>query len=97
MAAARSIARTLTGQATPIELKAAPVIVKTPSYPLALIPAPAALTTTGVWRTTELVGHTICRFHDSSGVMLGFGVAPHEASVRQALLAELGSSLNAAA
>jgi rubredoxin---NAD+ reductase len=97
MTAARSIARTLTGQATPIELKAAPVIVKTPSYPLALIPAPAALNASGVWRTAEFGGRMICRFHDSNGVLLGFGVAPHDASVRQALLAELGSSLDAAA
>jgi rubredoxin---NAD+ reductase len=97
MAAARSIARTLTGQATRIELKAAPVIVKTPSYPLALLPAPAALNATGIWRTAEADGRTICRFHDSSGVLLGFGVAPHDAGVRQTLLAELGTSLDVAA
>lgn len=97
MTAARAIARTLAGQVTPIELKAAPVIVKTPSYPLALMPAPVALAASGTWRATEHSGRTICRFHDDSGTLAGFGVAPHDASVRQQLLAELGSRLTEAA
>ncbi len=97
MTAARAIARTLAGQATPIELKAAPVIVKTPSYPLALMPAPMAPSASGTWRATEHEGRTICRFHDGSGMLAGFGVAPHDAGVRQQLLAELGTRLIEAA
>lgn len=97
MTAARAIARTLAGQATPIELKAAPVIVKTPSYPLALMPAPMALSASGTWRAIEHGGRTICRFHDGSGMLVGFGVAPHDASVRQQLLVELGTRLTEAA
>ena len=97
MTAARAIARTLAGQATPIELKAAPVIVKTPSYPLALMPIPMALSASGTWRAAEHDGRTICRFHDGNGMLVGFGVAPHDASVRQQLLAELGTRLIEAA
>lgn len=89
MTAARAIARTLADQPTPIDLKPAPVIVKTPSFPLALLPAPAPAT--GIWREIENDGRTICRYYDGTGVMTGFGVAPQEASVRQGLLTELGT------
>jgi rubredoxin-NAD+ reductase len=90
MTAARAIARTLAGQATPIELKQTPVIVKTPCYPLALIPPPAQSAGSGTWHEEMENERTICRFYDAQGVMSGFGVAPQEASVRQLLMAELG-------
>ena len=93
MTAARAIARTLTGQITTIDLKPAPVIVKTPSYPLALVPPPLQAIAAGCWQDETDTQRTICRFHDEQGVMVGFGVAPQEAGVRQALLAELGSAL----
>ncbi len=93
MTAARAIARTLTGQTTTIDLKPAPVIVKTPSYPLALVPPPLQAIAAGCWQDETDAQRTICRFHDEQGVMVGFGVAPQEASVRQALLAELGAAL----
>jgi rubredoxin-NAD+ reductase len=89
MAAARAIARTLHGEPSTIDLKPAPVIVKTPCYPLALIAPPAG--SAGAWRDTEDGVRTICRFYDADGVMAGFGVAPQEAALRQGLLAELGS------
>ncbi len=90
MAAARAIARTLTGQPTPIEFKPAPVIVKTPCYPLALVPPPLHAIGTGCWHAETENHRTICRFYDAQGVMTGFGVAPQEAAVRQLLLAGLG-------
>jgi rubredoxin-NAD+ reductase len=91
MTAARAIARTLSGQVTHIDLKPAPVIVKTPSYPLALMPPPMSATATGKWMV-EIIGYrTICRFFDAEGVMAGFGVSHQEAGVRSALMAELGT------
>ena len=93
MTAARAIARTLTGQITTIDLKPAPVIVKTPSYPLALVPPPLQAIAAGCWQDETDAQRTICRFHDEQGVMIGFGVAPQEAGVRQALLTELGAAL----
>jgi rubredoxin-NAD+ reductase len=90
MTAARAIARTLAGQRTYIELKPAPVIVKTPCYPLALIPPPLQMIDTGTWHEETDNGRTICRFYDAQGVMTGFGVTPQEAGVRQLLMAGLG-------
>ncbi|MDQ9169956.1 FAD-dependent oxidoreductase [Oxalobacteraceae bacterium R-40] len=94
MTAARAIARTLTGQVTQIDLQPAPVLVKTPSCPLALIPPPVALAKTGHWETQIQIenGRIISRYYDAQGIMRGFGVTPHDAAVRQALLNELGST-----
>lgn len=91
MSAARAIAKTLTGDHTPIDLKESPVIVKTPSYPLALVPPPRHTIEGGRWETEQDGERTICRFIDARGVMVGFGVAPQETKVRQALLAALGT------
>jgi rubredoxin-NAD+ reductase len=91
MTAARAIARTLTGQVTAIDLKPAPVIVKTPCFPLALVPPPLHAIASGQWHAERNEQRTICRFYDGEGVMVGFGVAPQEAGVRQTLMAALGS------
>lgn len=92
MTAARAIARTLSGEPTDIELKPSPVIVKTLSFPLAVMPPPAAPKTDGVWHETQYGERIVCRYYNGEGTMVGFGVAPQEANIRQALLAELGSS-----
>ncbi|HEY0844027.1 MAG TPA: FAD-dependent oxidoreductase [Noviherbaspirillum sp.] len=89
MIAARAIARTLAGDATPIELRPSPVIVKTPSFPMALLPPPAA-NRQGTWQETQYSEHIVCRYHDQAGTLVGFGVAPQDAVIRQSLIAELG-------
>jgi len=91
LSAARAIAKTLNGEDTEIDLKHSPVIVKTPSYPLALVPPPQHAVAAGHWETEVDGGTTICRFFDVHGVMLGFGMAPQEAKARQALMAALGT------
>jgi rubredoxin-NAD+ reductase len=90
MTAARAIARTLSGAATPIALNPAPVIVKTPCYPLALVQPPMHALANGAWRDSKQGDALVSRFHDQHGVMLGFGVAPQQAVIRQQLLDELG-------
>lgn len=92
MSAARAIARTISGEPTVIDLKPSPVIVKTLSFPMALMPPPATSTTDGSWHETQYGARIICRYYDGTGTMVGFGVAPQEATIRQSLLAELGSS-----
>lgn len=92
MNAARAIARALTGQPTAIDLKAAPVIVKTPCYPLALVPPPPHAVATGAWEAEVNGTHTICRFYDAQNILIGFGVAPQESSVRNQLMASLGTA-----
>jgi rubredoxin---NAD+ reductase len=92
MTAARAVARTLSGESTDIELKPSPVIVKTLSFPMALMPPPATPKTDGAWHETQYGERIVCRYYNGEGTMVGFGVAPQEANIRQALLAELGST-----
>ena len=96
MTAARAIARTLTGTPTTIDIKDAPVIVKTPSFPIALVPPPLQAQAGGAWQDEEIDGRTICRFYDAAGIMAGFCVAPQDAAIRSALMAGLGSPAAAA-
>ena len=97
MNAARAIARTLTGTPTAIDLKPSAVIVKTPSYPLALVPPAQKSLAQGSWHAVHDDKRTICRFYDADGVLAGFGMSHHDAAGRQALLAELGKTGDAAA
>lgn len=91
MAAARAIARNLAGEHATIDLKDAPVIVKTPCYPLALVPPPLHAVTDGNWHAERNETRTVCRFYDAQGVMVGFGVSHQDAAVRAELLAALGA------
>ena len=97
MTAARAIARTLTGTPTSIELKDSPVIVKTPSYPIALVPPPVHALATGRWEDEQTDARTTCRFYDAGGLMVGFCVAPQDAASRASLLGALGSPATTAA
>lgn len=90
MTAARAIARTLSGTATMITQNPAPIIVKTPCFPLALVPPPMHVLGTGEWRHSKNGETAVSRFYDQDGIMLGFGVAPQQAAIRQQLLDMLG-------
>jgi rubredoxin-NAD+ reductase len=97
LVAGRAIAKTLTGEKTEIDLKASPVLIKTPSFPVALIPPPPHAVGTGSWQSEHVGPRSITRFYDEHGVMLGFGVSPHDNAIRQELLASLGKTAEAAA
>lgn len=98
MTAGRAIAKTLTDENTVIDLKPSPVLIKTPSYPLALIPPAPHMVATGNWQdeVTE-TGRCICRFYDAAGKLAGFGVSPHDNAIRQELLGGLGQPASTAA
>lgn len=91
MAAGRAIARTLAGEELAIEHKATAVIIKTPSYPLAVLPP--AHQAQGEWRDEVDGARTISRFVSPAQVVLGFGLAPQEAGLRNSLLAQVGKTL----
>ena len=87
MAAGRALAKTLSGTPTPIDMKPAPVIVKTPSYPIALVaPAPQLK---GEWQCEPRESGVVCRFVDEAGRLAGFAMARQDAATRSALMAEL--------
>lgn len=89
LTAARALARSLTSQITPIDLHPAAVIVKTPSYPIALVAPPAQLAQLGRWQHTQSAASIISKFYDAQDRLQGFALAPPESKLRTALLAEL--------
>ncbi|CAN5886848.1 FAD-dependent oxidoreductase [soil metagenome] len=91
MTAARAIARSLTGEITQIELKPAPVIVKTPSCPIALVAPALHLAAQGRWQHEHLGSPSISRFYAADGSLKGFAIAPQDAKLRTALLAEMSA------
>jgi rubredoxin-NAD+ reductase len=90
LAAARALAATLAGTPTRIALKPEAIIVKTPSCKLALLPPPVG--TRGAWHSETSAERTVARFVDEAGLVRGFGLSQHTPALRQALLAELGTS-----
>ena len=90
MTAARAIAQSLSGNPCTIDLKPSAVLVKTPSYPIALVPVPQAAQQQGNWKTEQQSNVTISRFFDGEQILRGFAVAPQENKLRNALLAALG-------
>ena len=87
MAAGRALAKTLTGSPTLIDTKPAPVIVKTPSLPIALVaPVPGLA---GEWQTEQQGAHQVSRFFTTGQKMAGFVLAPQEATLRQGLMTQL--------
>jgi rubredoxin-NAD+ reductase len=89
MTAARAIARSLAGEITAIQLKPAPVLVKTPSCPIALIAPAPQLAALGRWEHEQIDAIKISRFYNSENQMKGFAVAPQDTKLRSALLTEM--------
>lgn len=90
LAAARAIAATLAGTPTAIDLKAEPVVVKTPSYKLALLPPPQDAQ--GRWHDHPDGERTVARFIDHAGVVRGFGLSHPTPALRTSLLAAIGQA-----
>ena len=64
------------------------MIVKTPSYRLALAPPPAGIA--GRWEHETDDERTVARFVDGDGVLRGFGMSSPAPALRQKLLGALG-------
>ena len=82
MQAARALAKTLTGTATPVVYPAMPVVVKTPAMPVVVCPPPAL---PGSWKLQQDVSGIEARFEDESGKLLGFALVGAATARKQAL------------
>jgi rubredoxin-NAD+ reductase len=82
MHAARALAQTLGGTATPLQYPAMPVVVKTPALPLVVCPPPALA---GSWKLQPEAGGLEARFEDDSGKLLGFALSGSAVARKQAL------------
>ncbi len=91
MQAARALAPTLLGQATPLTYPAMPVMVKTPALPT--IVSPPAKGAEGKWTTTPVEGGLEARFESADGKLLGFALMGAATAQRGALTKELPAIL----
>lgn len=89
MSAAKAMAKTIGGERSKIEWPHAAIMVKTPSYPLALRPPePGAV---GQWEQSEQEGPLVWRFI-SEGRMRGYALASRDAGERKRLEAQLAAA-----
>ena len=82
MQAARALAKTLTGTATPVVYPAMPVVVKTPALPVVVCPPPAL---PGIWKLKQDASGIEAWFEDESGKLLGFALVGAATAHKQAL------------
>ncbi|MGZ0019599.1 FAD-dependent oxidoreductase [Nitrosomonas sp. wSCUT-2] len=89
--AARALAATLAGHATPVHYPAMPVIVKTPSCPTVVSPPDFGIN--GAWRV-EADEHGIKAFYeDNAGNLLGYALMGEATKERNSLTARLPAVL----
>ena len=83
MAAARALAKTLTGERTNVSYGSMPVQIKTPSCPTAVCPPPAEVD--GEWHVEQDGNSVRALFRDADGELRGFAVTGDYAVEKQSL------------
>ena len=84
MNAARALAKTLAGVSTPVLYPAMPVIVKTPAYPVVVLPPPRDWP--GEWHVEMLGDGVRAIFTDPNGWMRGFALTGAATAEKNALI-----------
>ena len=87
MNAARTLAKTLTGNVTQISYPAMPVVVKTPAHPVVV--SPPAPDASGDWEIDLEESGARALFRAANGSLLGFVLTGDKVSEKQALAKEL--------
>lgn len=73
MRSAKALGQTLAGKPTAVTFPAMPVVIKTPIYPLSVLPPPSNVE--GQWRNEQVDGGMRCLFHDGKGQLCGFALS----------------------
>lgn len=93
MAAARALAKTLSGTPTPVHYGSMPVTVKTPACPVAVCPPPSDAE--GSWEVSREGNSVRALFRGPDSQLLGFAVTGDCASEKQSLSKEVPAILPA--
>lgn len=88
MHAARALAKTLAGAATPVAFPAMPVVVKTPAHPVAVLPV--ARDVVGTWQLRATGDGVKMEFLDAEQHISGFVLTGRYAAERNAMVARIG-------
>lgn len=91
MNAARTLAKTLTGNTTPISYPAMPVVVKTPAHPIAV--SPPAQDAKGVWEIDMEESGARALYRAENGSIVGFVLTGDKVAEKQTLSKELPAVL----
>mgnify|MGYP000114837844 CR=1 FL=1 len=91
MQQARALAKTLSGQPTPLQYPAMPVVVKTPALPLVVNPPPPAVA--GTWQIEGDGNDLAARFIDAEGRLHGFALSGAATAKKQELARSLPACL----
>lgn len=87
MQAARALAKTLAGEPTMVQYPAMPVVVKTPDFPLVVVPPPR--NSTGEWVITRTKAGIKAMFNDVAGNCQGFALSGEFVQEKQLLSRQL--------
>lgn len=87
MQAARALAPTLAGTATPVRYPAMPVVVKTPACPAVV--SPPDMGAQGEWQVEEVGDGVRALFRNADGKLLGFALLGTVTAEKNALAAQL--------
>jgi rubredoxin-NAD+ reductase len=91
MTGARALAKTLTGTPTDVVYPVMPVAVKTPAFPLSVVPAPQGIA--GEWSFLESDGGLEGHFKDREERLQGFVLGGTATSRRAALVRAMGQTI----
>jgi rubredoxin-NAD+ reductase len=91
MHAARALAKTLSGEATPLRYPAMPVVVKTPAHPVVVSPPSAGAT--GQWQVERTPDGVRALYRNGDGATLGFVLTGKHVAEKAALSKELPALL----
>ncbi len=91
MQAGRALARTLTGEDTPVTYPAMPVVVKTPAWPTVVSPPP--LDDQGEWEVAADSNGVRALFRDAAGDLKGLALCGEATEEKNALTRELPALL----
>ena len=89
MIGAKALANTLNGTDTAVVYPVMPVQIKTPAYPVVVVPPP--LGATGTWQTEPVPDGVQARFLADTGELLGFALGGGATTHRQTLLNAMGA------
>jgi rubredoxin-NAD+ reductase len=87
MAAARALAKTLTGEATAVKYGVMPVTVKTPACPVVVSPVPTDAK--GEWHIQEEGNNVIAEFRNPKGELIGMALTGEGTKKRMGLQKQL--------
>ncbi len=88
---ARTLARTLSGDQTPVTIPPTPIVLKVNAYPLVVFPPEPTLS--GQWEIEDNDGSIHGTFMDKDGVLQGYVLTGKETEHRQILLKKLMANL----